>query len=175
MIFIYHLTLTFFLYLKIRAMSLNTAGTTPAAISTTSQRLRKENPRKRPSVPPLMRGLIIYLSIVKCVLTKLCHQRFQCVDQLLLLHEQVGGRVPHNELRHLLLFLGKALKFCLATILLTSTFETNWYLYSSNKQGGKQPVLLDTSSKVKYLMESNLAWSCLSKNCFWKIVWRLMS
>ena len=157
MIFIYHLTLTFFLYLKIRAMSLNTAGTTPAAISTTSQRLRKENPRKRPSVPPVMRGLIIYLSIVKCVLTKLCHQRFQCVDQLLLLHEQVGGRVPHNELRHLLLFLGKALKFCLATILLTSTFETNWYLYSSNKQGGKQPVLLDTSSKVKYLMESNLA------------------
>ena len=71
-----------------------------------------------------------------CVLTKLCHQRFQCVDQLLLLHKQVGGRVPHNELRHLLLFLGKSLKFCLATILLTSTFETNWYLYSSKKQGG---------------------------------------
>ena len=105
MIFIYHLTLTFFLYLKIRAMSLNTAGTTPAAISTTSQRLRKENPRKRPSVPPVIQGLNIFLSTVKCVLTKLCHQRFQCVDQLLLLHEQVGGRVPHNELRHLLLFL----------------------------------------------------------------------
>ena len=113
MIFIYHLTLTFFLYLKIRAMSLNTAGTTPAAISTTSQRLRKENPRKRPSVPPVVQSLNTYLSIVKCVLTKLCHQRFQCVDQLLLLHEQVGGRVPHNELRHLLLFLGKALKFVL--------------------------------------------------------------
>ena len=158
MIFIiYHLTLTFFIYLKIRAMSLNTAGTTPAAISTTSQRLRKENPRKRPSVPPVIQSLNTYLSIVKCVLTKLCHQRFQCVDQLFLLHEQVGGRVPHNELRHLLLFLGKALKFCLATILLTSTFETNWYLYSSKKQGGKQPVILDTSSKVKYLMESNLA------------------
>ena len=105
MIFIYHLTLTFFLYLKIRAMSLNTAGTTPAAISTTSQRLRKENPRKRPSVPPVIQSLNIFLSIVKFVLTKLCHQRFQCVDQLLLLHEQVGGRVPHNELRHLLLFL----------------------------------------------------------------------
>ena len=113
MIFIYHLTLTFFLYLKIRAMSLNTAGTTPAAISTTSQRLRKENPRKRPSVPPVIQSLNTYLSIVKCVLTKLCHQRFQCVDQLLLLHEQVGGRVPHNELRHLLLFLRDALKFFL--------------------------------------------------------------
>ena len=57
MIFIYHFTLTFFLYLKIRAMSLNRAGTTPAAISTMSQRLRKENPRKRPSVPPVIQSL----------------------------------------------------------------------------------------------------------------------